>query len=298
MDAIRVVALRGETAEAVHVVHAVAVQDGKIVASAGDPKLVTYLRSSAKPFQALELVRAREDLDDADVAIASASHRAQPAQVAAVRALLSKAGVQEGDLECGSQEGRPPGRVYHNCSGKHAGMLATCRSRSWPTRGYRLPGHRMQRANGADVAAAAGVDEDSLPRATDGCGVVTWALPLERMATMFSVLESTEEGRSVAGAMRSRPELIAGDGATDTEWMRALAGFAVKGGAEGLICGAGPEGLGVTLKCEDGAYRALRPAVAAFLSALGLELPDFRQVVVHNSRGEPVGRLEVSRSKT
>ena len=298
MDAIRVLARRGEIVEAVHLVHAVAVQEGKVVASAGDPQLVTYLRSSAKPFQALELVRARDDVDDADVAISSASHRAQPPQVAAVRALLSKAGVHEEDLECGSQEGRPPGRVYHNCSGKHAGMLATCRARGWPTRGYRLPGHRMQRANGADVAAAAGVDEDSVPRATDGCGVVTWALPLERMARMFSVFESTVEGRRVADAMRSRPELIAGDGATDTEWMRALEGFAVKGGAEGLICGAGREGLGVALKCEDGAYRALRPAVAAFLSALGLELPDFREVIVHNSRGEPAGRLEVSHSKT
>jgi L-asparaginase II len=261
------------------------------VASAGDPNLVTFLRSAAKPFQALELARSRDDLDERDLAIASASHRAQPKQIEAVRALLAKAGVGERDLECGSQQGRPPGRIYHNCSGKHAGMLAACRARGWRTEGYRLSGHRMQRANPADVAAAAGVDEDGLPTAVDGCGVVTWALPLERMAVMFPTLESTDEGRKIAAAMRARPEVIAGEGATDTELMRTLAGFVAKGGAEGLICIAGPDGLGLALKAEDGAYRPLRPALASFFSRLGYDLPDFERVVIHNSREERVGEL-------
>jgi L-asparaginase II len=295
VDAIRVVASRGEVVEAVHSVHAVAVRAGEIVASAGDPNLVAFLRSSAKPFQALELVRARDDLDKRDLAIASASHRAQPAQIEAVRGLLAKAGVKEDDLECGSQEGRPPGRIYHNCSGKHAGMLATCRARGWRTEGYRLPGHRMQRANQSDVATATGVDV--MRTATDGCGVVTWALPLERMAVMFSRLESSEEGRRVAAAMRARPELIASEGATDTELMRTLEGFVAKGGAEGLICVSGPEQLGIALKSEDGAYRALRPALAAFLAGLGFQVPQFEHVVIHNSRGEPAGELGVLATK-
>jgi len=292
-DAISVAVRRGEVVEAVHRVHAVAVRDGEVVASAGDPSMVTFLRSSAKPFQALELVRARDDLEERDIAIASASHRGEPQHIEAVRALLAKAGAKEDDLECGSQEGRPPGRVYHNCSGKHAGMLATCRARGWRTEGYRTPGHRMQRANGADVAAAAGLDAELLPTGTDGCGVVTWALPLERMAAMFSRLESSDEGRRIAGAMRAYPELISSAGGTDTELMRTVDGVAAKGGAEGLLCAAAPDGLGVALKCEDGAYRAIRPATAAFLSGLGFELGSYGDVVLHNSRGEAVGELAI-----
>jgi len=295
VDAISVAVRRGRVVEAVHRVHAVASQHGKVVASAGDPSLVSFLRSSAKPFQALELVRARDDLDDRDIAIASASHRAEPIHIEAVRALLAKAGAREDDLECGDQDGRPPGRVYHNCSGKHAGMLATCRARGWRTEGYRMPGHRMQRANGADVAAASGIDEELLPTATDGCGVVTWALPLERMAEMFSRLEESEEGARIARAVRARPELISGDGGADTELMRTLPGFCAKGGAEGLLCAAGPDGLGMAVKCEDGSYRATRPAVAGFLSDLGFDVGSYGAVVIHNSRGEPVGDVTIVR---
>jgi L-asparaginase II len=295
MEAIRVAVRRGGAVEAVHRVHAVAYQDGNVVASAGDPSLVSFLRSSAKPFQALELVRSRDDLDDHDLAIASASHGGEPLHVEAVRTLLAKAGAKEDDLECGPQEGRPRGPVYNNCSGKHAGMLATCKARGWRTEGYRMPGHRMQRANGSDVAAAAGLDEEALRTATDGCGVVTWAMPLERMAAMFSRLESSDEGARIAAAMRAHPELIAGDGATDTELMRTLDGFVAKGGAEGLLCIAGPGGLGVALKSEDGAYRPLRPAAATFLGGLGLDLGSYGDVAFENTRGEVVGELDILR---
>jgi L-asparaginase II len=295
VDPISVAVRRGEIVEAVHRVHAVAYQDGRVIETAGDPSLVSFLRSSAKPFQALELVRARDDLDDRDLAIAAASHRGEPQHVEAVRALLGKAGAKEDDLECGSQDGRPPGRIYHNCSGKHAGMLATCRARGWRTEGYRMPGHRMQRANAADIARAAGVDEEALRTATDGCGVVTWALPLERMAAMFSRLESSEEGRRVASAMRTHPQLIAGAGATDTELMQTLEGFVAKGGAEGLLCASGPAGLGVALKSEDGAYRPLRIAAAAFLGTLGHDLKTYGGTLVRNSRGEVVGELDILR---
>ena len=295
MDAISVAVRRGGVVEAVHRVHAVAYRDGEIVASAGDPSLVSFLRSSAKPFQALELVRARDDLDDRDVAIASASHRGEPMHIEAVRGLLAKGGAKEDDLECGLQEGRPPGRAYHNCSGKHAGMLATCGARGWRTEGYRMPGHRMQRANGADIAAAADVDEERVPTATDGCGVVTWALPLERMAAMFSRLEASEEGARIAAAMRAHPELISGPGGTDTELMRTLDGFVAKGGAEGLLCATGPGGFGVALKAEDGGFRAMRPAVETFLEGLGFELGTYGEVVLHNSRGEAVGEVAILR---
>jgi L-asparaginase II len=211
----------------------------------------------------------------------------------AVRALLAKAGVKEDDLECGPQAGRPPGRVHNNCSGKHAGMLATCRARGWRTEGYRLPGHRMQRANQTAVAEAAELDEAGMRSATDGCGVVTWAMPLERMAAMFARLESTEGGPEIMGAMRAYPELIAGPGATDTQLMETLDGFAAKGGAEGLICASGPGGLGIALKSEDGSYRPIRPATGHFLEGLGFDLGTYGEVVLRNTREEAVGDLAI-----
>ena len=292
MDPISVATRRGPFVESVHLVHAVAVRDDAVVAEAGDPAFLTSLRSSAKPFQALPLVRSRDDLDDEDIAIASASHRAEPEQIDAVRRLLAKAPATEEDLEVGLQEGRPPQPIFHNCSGKHAGMLATCRARGWPTQGYRLAGHPLQDEILAEIAAAAELDPGDLETAVDGCGVVCFALPLERVAFMFSRLETRAEGGRVAGAMRTHPQLIGGAGQPDTELMRALPGWIAKGGAEALFCAAGPEGLGVALKAQDGGYRALRPAIASFLAGLGHELAGaFERVPVRNSRDEEVGEI-------
>src|SRR5256886_4420933 len=128
MDPIRVDAVRGPFVESVQVVHAVAVQDGAVVAEAGNPTFPTSLRSSAKPFQALPLVRSRDDLDDEDIAIASASHRAEPEQIEAVRRLLAKAPATEDHLQLRLQDCRPPQPIFHNCSGKQPGLLATWRA--------------------------------------------------------------------------------------------------------------------------------------------------------------------------
>jgi len=292
MDPIRVAAHRGPFVESVHLVHAVAVQDGAVVAEAGDPAFLTSLRSSAKPFQALSLVRSRDDLDEVDIAIAAASHRAEPEQIEAVRRLLAKAPATEEDLELGLQTGRPPPPIYHNCSGKHAGMLAACRARDWPTEGYRLAGHPLQDEILKEIAAAAAIEPDELETGVDGCGVVCFALPLERVAFMFSRLETRDGGRSVATAMRANPQLVGGTGQPDTELMRALPGWIAKGGAEGLFCAAPENGLGVALKSQDGSFRALRPALASFFERLGLELDDgFARVPVQNSLGEEVGEL-------
>jgi L-asparaginase II len=169
-------------------------------------------------------------------------------------------------------------------------MLATCRARGWPTHGYRLAGHPVQDAILAEVSAAARVRE--IETAVDGCGVVCFALPLERVAYMFSRLETREGGARVAAAMRARPELVGGAGQTDTELMRALPGWSAKGGAEALFCAAGPDGIGVALKAEDGGYRALRSAIAAFFEQLGHDLGEaFARLPVRNSRGEDVGEI-------
>lgn len=287
MEPLRVVARRGGAVESVHRVHAVAVASGRVVAVAGDGELVTFLRSAAKPFQALPLARAYDVLDDRELAIASASHRARPDQLEAVRLLLARAGADEDDLECGPD----PTRLEHNCSGKHAGMLAVCRARRWPFAGYRLGGHPMQEACAAAVAAAA--ELEPLARAVDGCGVVTFAFPLRAMAHACARLGALEGGERVAAAMRAHPELVRGAGSPDTELMERLPGWVAKAGAEGVLCAASSEGVGLALKVEDGASRAVGPALAAFLERLGHDLGELASTPLRNSRDEVVGAVAV-----
>jgi L-asparaginase II len=294
MKALVVEVTRGGAVESRHRVHAAAVRGGEVAASAGDPHLVTFMRSSAKPLQALPLVRAVADLPPDEIAIACASHLARPDQLAPVAALLARAdATAERDLECGPA-GEPPERIRHNCSGKHAGMLALCRARGWERPGYRLAGHPVQEAMLEELAGAAEVDAKAIPTAVDGCGVVTFALSLERMAHAFSRLAELEGGGRVTAAMRARPELIRGEGSADTDLMRALPGWVAKGGAEGLLCAAGPDGAGVALKCEDGSARPLKPALAALLARLEVKVEEgFARVPVRNSRGEVVGEVSL-----
>jgi L-asparaginase II len=289
VQALRIVVHRGDVDEATHLVHAVAVRDGAVVEQAGEADRVAYLRSSAKPFQALPLVRARDDLASEEIAIASASHLASPEQLAAVRSLLARAPAEEDELECGAD----PTPLQHNCSGKHAGMLALCRARGWASGGYRLATHPVQHACLAEISAASDVPVDEIPTAVDGCGVLTFALPLERMALLFSRLEQVDGGPRVAAAMRAHPDLIRGPMAADSLLMRELEGWTAKGGAEGLLCAVGPDGLGIALKVEDGSMRAIRPALGEFLRRLGLETGELGVQPLENSRGELVGELVV-----
>jgi L-asparaginase II len=283
-EPIRVTVRRGETVESVHHVHAVAVRDGEVVADAGNPGLVTFLRSSAKPIQAMPLARAREDLDDRDLAIASASHLADDAQLEAVRALLAKAPATEDDLECGPFEGS---KLRHNCSGKHAGMLALCHANGWPYKGYRLADHPCQQAMLTELQTLTGTED--IPTAIDGCGVVTFALPLKAIATAFGRVDER-----IAGAMRAYPELIRGPQAPDTLVMQTFDGWYAKGGAEGLICAASSDGVALALKVEDGHPRALRPALGSFLDMVGMDGSVFGPTPLRNSRDELVGEVNVS----
>ena len=151
VEPIVVEATRGDVVEARHRVHAVAVSDGRSSSARAIRRSSRYFRSSAKPIQALPIVRARPDLDDAEIAIACASHLHRPDQLEPVRTLLAKAAATEDDLECGPE----PTRLEHNCSGKHAAMLLLCRERDWPTEGYRLASHPCQQAMLTEISRAA-----------------------------------------------------------------------------------------------------------------------------------------------
>jgi L-asparaginase II len=273
--------------ESRHRVHAVRVDaSGAAVESRGDPGLVTFMRSAAKPIQALALVRAYSDLADEDVAIASASHGARAEQLAAVRELLARAGASEDDLECGPVDGS---RLNHNCSGKHAGFLCVCAAHGWPFEGYRLGEHPLQREVLAAVDEAAGLGGGQIPIAVDGCGVVTFGLSLEQMAAAFGRLVRNElEGADrIVSAMTAHPALVEGPGAAATEVMQAIPGAVAKGGAEGVLCAGLADSTALVLKVEDGASRATLPAAAALL-----DLADLRVSTIRNSRGEAVGEIE------
>jgi L-asparaginase II len=284
MDAITVAVERGGIVESRHRVHAVRVEAGEAVEAWGDPGLLTFMRSAAKPLQALLLVQSYETLSEEEIAIASASHDAAPEQLEAVKLLLARSWSSEDDLECGPVEGS---RLRHNCSGKHAGMLAVCAARGWPREGYRLESHPLQQEIRTLVLDAAGAGED-MPAAVDGCGVVTFALPLERMASAFARLAALElDGATqLVAAMTAHPELVEGPGRLATEVMKALPGVVAKGGAEGVLCVGYPDGVAFALKSEDGSSRPLGPAAHALFGIAALA-----EAPIENSRGEEVGRV-------
>ena len=248
-DPIQVEVTRGGVVEAVHAVHAVAMRDGRIVAEAGDPRLVTFLRSSAKPLQALPLVRARPDLGrsrDRD--------RMRLAPRPARTARRSADAAREG----GRDRGRP--RDRGRCRPDRAHLLGQARRIPRRLRGQRFrdaratgsASHPLQQELLAEIAGAADVDPASVAVAIDGCGVPTFALPLDRCAHAFGRLPRLEGGARVIAAMRAHPEMLRGPVAADAMLVRELDGWVAKGGAEGLFCACSDDGLAVALKVEDG----------------------------------------------
>jgi L-asparaginase II len=310
---VRVEQLRGGLVEAVHDVH-VAVVDaaGRLVARAGDPDLVTFWRSAAKPFQAMPLVEdgviERFGLTTEDLALACGSHSSEPAQVTRVRDLLARIGCSERDLLCGphaplsetvAQDYQTRGvrltAVYSNCSGKHAGMLALARHHGWPTAFYTRLEHPVQQRCLAEVSRWTDVPVADVKTAVDGCGVVCFAVPLRSMALAYARLANASR---IVEAMLRHPDLIAGEGRPCTELMRAHPGRVIaKVGAEGVYCALLPgERLGVALKVADGHGVAAALAIAAVLEALGLK-PRPASLTVRanvNTRGETVGELRVN----
>ena len=226
---------------------------GRIERAAGDPELVLYLRSSAKPLQAIPLAAAYDDLDDRELAIASASHLALPDQLAAVEMLLARARASEDDLECGPA-GTPPRRINHNCSGKHAGFLAWCRLRDEPSDTYLDPDHPLQRAVRRTLAGLLDCSERELVAGTDGCGAPNYALPLAQLARAYAQLAAPAGDSGVAAdlhtlfaAMTAHPEMVSGERRDDLVLMQAAPGdWVAKGGAEGVqALGVASRGIGI-----------------------------------------------------
>ncbi|MFN2530244.1 MAG: asparaginase [Pyrinomonadaceae bacterium] len=287
---------RGSITESRHRGHLAVVEpDGTVVASLGTPATVSYLRSSAKPFQAIPLLVSgaadRYGLDDREVALACASHSGEPIHTEIVAGMLRKIDLTSDALRCGVHEpysvsaaqelrdrGESPTELHNNCSGKHAGMLAVAKHIGTSIGTYDQPENPVQLMIGRVMSQFSGVPLDVLAVGVDGCGVPVFGMTVEAMALAYARLISppgefdavTQVAcRRIVSVMTHYPELIGGTAdRLDTEIMKAAPGRLVsKVGAEGvytsgiLPCERWPRGLGLAFKIEDGDDHRARPTV-------------------------------------
>jgi L-asparaginase II len=309
--------VRSGVEESVHLGH-VAVCDaaGRVVARAGDPSHPIFARSCMKPLQGAVSLDAIGELalPDREIAVMCASHNGEPTHLSAVRAVLDR-----GELGADALQNPPaypldpdsmaraqqPSRLFHNCSGKHAGLLLACTRSGWDIGEYRRRSHPLQRRVGRVVRMATGVDDPVV--GVDGCGIPVFGVPLRAMATLFARLASPDRlaglSSSVAratSAMIAEPYVVGGRHRLDTELMRAAAGgLVVKEGAEALVCATVmASGLGVAVKVADGGSRGCGPALIEVLrqvdgltSAQARSVSAFAKPAVLGG-GRPVGAVE------
>lgn len=302
---------RGETVESIHYGAITVVNpQNELVASYGDPEVVTFLRSSAKPFQAMPFVLhggvETYHLTQEELALVCASHSGTDEHVAVAKSIQAKTGVKETDLLCGvhapsheptakalERRGEKLTSNRHNCSGKHTGMVAFSRMLNLPysleEHAYIAMDHPIQKEIVQNFAEMCNLPVDQVRLGIDGCSAPNFAVPLRSAALAFARLSDPSglpESKALAcrkifSAMTSYPNMVGGPDSFDTHLMQATRGKIVcKGGAEGYqalgvapgAAGAGSPALGITFKVSDGDYRErVRPAIALFiLSQLGV----------------------------
>ena len=297
---------RGRIVESIHFGAAAVVDShGRMLASLGDPHLVTFLRSSAKPFQALPFIERKGyekfGLTAREVALMCASHSGTDDHVATIKSMQAKIGVGVDDLMCGMHypidaattdamkiRGELPTPYRHNCSGKHTGMLAHARLRDLPTENYIDFTHPVQLSILQAFAEMCGLPAEKVELGIDGCSAPNFAVPLYNAALGYARLcdpgeqspERAQACRTISAAMMANPDMVGGPGRFDTLLMQAGRGkILVKGGAEGYqavgllpgALGAGSPGIGIAIKISDGdpTDRARHAVALAILESLG-----------------------------
>ncbi|MBT9315979.1 asparaginase [Leptothoe spongobia] len=274
--------LREGIVESVHQVHAaVADSRGRVLSVAGDADNASFIRSSLKPFQAMAVTATGAldafNLSDKDLAIICGSHQGLTAQARQVFGILWRADLEPTSLQCPvpADKNSP---LEHNCSGKHAGMLAVCKQQGWEINSYLQRNHPLQKLILKSFSGLLGMPSDEFICAHDDCGAPTYFMQLRQMSTLYAKLASGEnlEMERVVRAMTHHPEMVSGPGGFDTELMRLTNGEILsKSGAEGIQCiSRVGEGLGVALKVVDGAKRAKYAAALHILRQLGWLSPD------------------------
>ncbi len=321
MDPVLVEVTRGGRVESAHRGAVVVVDTaGRVVFSTGDVDQAVYPRSAVKALLALPLVESgaadRLGLIPAELALACSSHSGEAVHVAGAASMLTKAGRDETALECGAHwpgkaeaaralaaSGRQPTALHNNCSGKHAGFVCLACARGDDPAGYVRPDHPTMRVVTDALAHMTGVALDESNVAVDGCSIPTYAIPLRSLALAFARFatgQAMPADRAAAAArlraaVAAHPVMVGGTDSFDTHLMTAM-GEAVfsKTGAEGVFCVALPElGLGMALKCDDGASRASEIATGVVLSRLlpDRDLAPFARRILRNWNGIAVGEI-------
>ncbi|MBI3893632.1 MAG: asparaginase [Candidatus Wallbacteria bacterium] len=310
-----VLSYRGPVLENVFFGHAVAFDaHGKRVFSLGNSARLTPVRSGLKPFQALPIlmdeVPAHFRPEERELAIMCGSHAAEREHLETVRAILSRAGAAEGDLACGIPPGKGS-RIYHNCSGKHAGMLLYCAARGFQKSGYTSPQHPLHERILNEVLKLSRSVRPEVPVLIDGCGAPVPALPLEKIAWLYAQLAKptglpanlAASLAKVAAAMRAYPVMVNGTGRFDTRLNEITHGqILAKCGADGLSCLAHRDsGIGIAVKSEAPDIPMAQAASLGVLRRLNLlDSRDYEELASEflpprrNSNGLDVGRLQLA----
>lgn len=293
---------------------------GRVLLSGGNPAEVVFPRSASKPMQAMAGLHSgmvdKFGFTDRHIAVIAASHSGEQLHLDLVRDVLSRAEVAESDLGC--PRGWPldetmrrtlaardiqPSRIFHNCSGKHAGMLAACVAGGHPIAGYTAPVHPLQLQVRAVIEEFGGERVQIV--GVDGCGAPVFGASLTSVARAFARLTTAPAGSAaytVAAAMRAHPEVVGGTGRDVTLLMQAVPGLLAKDGAEGVYAAATSDGIGIAIKIDDGAARARMPVLIAVLQRLGA-LPESAELdaLAHPGvfgGGERVGEVRAVDSVT
>lgn len=274
--------LREGIVESVHQVHAaVADSRGRLLSAAGDADNASFIRSSLKPFQAMAVTATGAfdafNLSDKDLAIICGSHQGLTTQARQVFGILWRADLEPTCLQCPVPASKKS-PLEHNCSGKHAGMLAVCKQQGWELNSYLQRNHPIQKLILKQFSSLLGMPSDEFICAHDDCGAPTYFMQLRQMATLYAKLASGEslEMERVVRAMTHHPDMVSGPGGFDTEIMRLTHGEILsKSGAEGVQCiSRVGEGLGIAIKVVDGSKRAKYAAAIQVLRQLGWISPD------------------------
>jgi L-asparaginase len=300
--------LREGILESSHQIEAVVCDSrGRALLMAGNATASVFIRSALKPFQALAITSTgtlqKYGLSDRDLAIICSSHQGNIEQARQAFNILWQADVDPQALQCPIPQGKI-NRLEHNCSGKHAGVLAVCKNCNWSLHNYLKPSHPVQQLILNKTAELLGMPGAELIGAQDDCGMPTYSMQLQQIAHLYAQLSAGKnlDLERIARAMTYHPRMVAGDGAFDTELMRLSEGELVsKSGAEGIQCiGRVGEGMGLAIKVKDGAKRAkyavaihllrqmswISPAIAEVLSERFVQLTSFKRL-------EAVGELSI-----
>jgi L-asparaginase II len=293
---------RNGMVESVHTGHLIELdKDGSVLRSIGSVHIPIYPRSSVKSLQAAAMVRLGLKLTAKQLALVCASHSGSTEHFDVVRSILASAGKDESafrnarDLPLGEKEKRAwgdqePSQIAQNCSGKHAGMIATCVINGWPTDNYTDASHPLQIAIKDEIEKLA--REKVQFTTSDGCGAPLFAFSIAGLAQAIHTMTISDDPiyQEVMNAQREFPEMVGGIGRLNTRQMQAVDGLFMKDGAEGVMVASVRDGRTLAMKVADGSMRPIGPVVHATLKKWGFNSPD--ETINVLGGGKVVGSVE------